>query len=396
MLILPLKPAVRYDLSLALAKWLDDDDLQVSFQPANPLQFILPKPDFSSTACRQDLIRLQSLRNCISDCILKPGSHVHALEERALEDLQEYHAVLLEFEKRGFPTIDDDTIPIHIVWKDAFHQSQQEEHATLIWERACTMFNIVALLTQKAHDTSVTDRESCKQAVGYCQQAASLLSILRELTSSQQLRPFATVDLSDGMLQFWEKVLIAHAQDFIYRMASLAPASTDPGQQHNTLAKLAQSTFLLFKQALTAAQDPRLESELPQQSQEWGAHCKAASMLAAAKAKYHQSVGYRVTAAWGKEIAALKDCQEKLEALRDFLKPLETTSTNYTNRECTAILPVVTDRLHEADRDNYKIYQEEIPSKLPEIEAKQLAKINPELPTHMLVPKIALFTNVKR
>jgi hypothetical protein len=270
------------------------------------------------------------------------------------------------------------------------------------------MFNIIALLTQKAHDSSVTDRESCKQAVGYCQQAATLLSILRELTSSQHLRPFATVDMSDGMLQFWEKVLLAQAQDFIYRMAALAHSTTstsDPGQQHNTLAKLAQSTFHLFKQALTAAQDPRLESELPQQSQEWGAYCKAASMLAAAKAKYHQSVGYRVTKAWGKEIAALRDCQEKLEALRNFLKSLETkqspessisTSTDHTHRECMAIAPAVSDRLRQVERDNYKIYQEEIPRHLPEIEAKQLAKINPQLPDHMLVPKKALFTNVQR
>lgn len=99
MLLLPLKPSVRYDLAAALAKWLDCDEQQVSFQPTHPLQLIVPKPEFRSAACRNELLRLQSLRNDVTDCFLKAYSHKHALEERALEDAAEYHAVLLEFER---------------------------------------------------------------------------------------------------------------------------------------------------------------------------------------------------------------------------------------------------------------------------------------------------------
>lgn len=402
MLILPLKAAVRYDLSTALAQWLDDASQQVSFQPMNPLQFILPKPDFGSAAVREELMRLQSLRNCLTDCLLKAGSHKAALDDNALPDGHEYHAVLLEFEKRGFPVTDDETTPLQLTWKGAF-SPQKETHATLIWDRACIAFNIAALLTQKAADCSVTDREECKQAVGYCQQAASVLMILRELCQSQV---FSTVDLSSSMLLFWETMLLAEAQTFIYRMASLAATGTtgggggDAGKQHGTLAVLSQSVKKLFAEALTTAQEPRLQSETPKQSAEWGAYCKSASMLAAAKADYHQSVVYRVgetSPQWGKEIAQLRDCEQKLKQCRDFIKTLDgpaAAAASYTKRECLAILPVVTDRLHEADADNYRTYHDEIPIHTAEIQPKQLAKLNPELPSTMTVPKKALFTHV--
>ena len=401
--MLPLKPAIRYDLGLALTYWLDDPNLQVSFQPSNPLQFILPKPDFTVAQCRDDLQRLQSLRNCLSDCLLKPDSHKNALANSALEDCQEYHAVLLEFEKRGFPTVDDETTPIHLAWKGAFVKTDdREKHATLVWDRACVTYNIAALWTQKAANCSPTDRDECKQAVGYCQQAACVLAILKELCQSEQ---FATVDLSGPMLTFWEKLLLAQAQTSIYRMASLAPppaaaaGSSDSNaagkKKHSTLAILSQSAYQLFTEALTAAQDPRLESEVPQPAKLWATYCKAVGMLAASKAEYHQSVVYRLDYQHGREIAQLRDCQEKLKECRDFIKNVDDqTAVGYTKRECLSILPVVTDRLHEADADNYRTYHEEIPHQLPDIAAKQLARPTPDLPAAMLVPQKELFMNV--
>jgi hypothetical protein len=58
-----------------------------------------------------------------------------------------------------------------------------------------------------------------------------------------------TVDLSNSMLLFWEKLSIAQAQNNIYRMAALAGDST----KHTTLAFHSKSTNKLFNEALTAA-----------------------------------------------------------------------------------------------------------------------------------------------
>ena len=387
MLVLPLRPAVRFDIHSALMQWLDSDE-QVSFQPANPLQFVLPKPDFSSDACREELIRLQSLRNCLSDVLLKPDSHKHALEEGGLEDCHEYHAALLEFEKRGFPTIDDHRNGVlALPWKGAW-APQQEKHATLIWDRANIIFNIVALMTSKAAECGVTDRMACKEAVGYCQTAASILVVLKELVQSQD---FGTVDMSQSMLLFWERYLLAEAQTFVYRMAALAKDDA----KHSSLSCLAQSSHKLFSEALSAAQDPRLESEVPRQEKIWGAYCKTHSMLSSAKAEYHQAVVHRVAHEWGKEIARLRECIDKFEACSSFIKSLDDDSiVSYAKRECSAILPVVKDRLAEADKDNYQIYQDEIPKTVGELTAKQLVKNTGGLPQTMLVPKKPLFVNL--
>ena len=389
MLVLQLKPAVRYDIMAALAQWLDSDH-HISFDNLrNPLQFVLPKPEFSSVACREELLRLQALRNSLSDTLLKPSSHKSAMEEGAFEDLHEYHATLLEFEKRGFPTVDDELTGIRLAWKGAY-APQIEKHSTLLWDRANTVFNICALLTCRAAQASPTDRDQCKQAVSYCQTAASLLAVLKQMVEPED---FSTVDLSNSMLNFWERLLLAQAQSFIYRMASLAT-----GANHSTLSVISQSAYDLFNQALSAAQDPRLVSEMPRQAQnEWAPYCKANSMLAAAKAEYHQAVVHRLAHEWGKEIARLAQCHEKFTACSDFCRSVDSDGdsvVSYTKRECSAILPVVHDRLVEVKEDNYKIYQDTVPKELPEIEPKQLAKITEVLPESMLVPKKTLFANI--
>jgi hypothetical protein len=388
MLVLPLKPAVRFDLQNALALWLDNSDQQVTFEPANPLQFVVPKPEFSAFFCRDDLVRLQSLRNCVADALLKSGSHKSALEENALADCHEYHAALLQFEKQGFPTLDDDHNGVVLTWKGAFASTQQEKHGTLIWDRAVIMFNIAALETSVAAECSPTDRAACKKAVGHCQTAAGLLGILRQLVESQD---FATVDLSNSMLIFWEKLSIAVAQTNIYRMAALAGDSA----KHTTLAYLSKSAYNLFNEALTAAQEPRLLSEVPKQAEEWGAYCKAQSMLAAGKATYHCAVTNRLAHEHGKEIARLAECATKLESLQAFCKTLDSDGvTSYARRECAAYLPLVKDRLDQAERDNHNIYQEKVPLSVPDIEAKQLARAVVGLPSTMMVPSKALFVNL--
>ena len=395
MLILPLKPAVRAELQNTLGTWLDSDEQQASFDVmtssfsnnSDPLPFVMPKPDFSSAACRKDLMRLQSLRNCLSDTFLKAQSHKAALEESAMTDAYEYHAALLEFEKRGFPTTDDSHNGLVLVWKGAWPPHKAEQHATLLWDRACVTYNIVALLTSRAADCSLTDRAACKQAVGHYQTAAGILTVLIDFCASQN---FATVDLSTAMLQFWRAYCLAEGQTFVYRMAAMA---TDA--KHATLAYLAQSAFGLWNDALRMAQEPRLESEVATAAKEWATYCKANAMMAAAKAQYHMAVVHRLEHQWGAELARLRECLEKLNACHDFLKSVAGDGVvDYTRRECQAIRPVVQDRRTEADKDNYNIYQDKIPESNPDIPAKQLIKDSGGYTAAMLTPSTPLFVGL--
>ena len=387
MLILPLKPAVRADVQNTLGTWLDSDDQQTSFESSNPLQFVVPKPEFGSAACRNDLVRLQSLRNCLSDTFLKAQSHKAALEENALPEAYEYHAALLEFEKRGFPTLDDAHNGLALTWKGAWPPHKSEQHATLLWDRACVTYNIVALLTAQAAECSLSDREACKRAVGLYQNAAGILSILCDFCASQD---FATVDLSQAMLQFWLAYCMAEGQTYVYRMASLAADA-----KHATLAYLAQAAFNLWNDALQKAKDPRLESEVTSDAKAWATYAKANALMASAKSQYHMAVVHRLAHAWGQELGRLKECIDKLNACQDFLKTVAGESVvDYTKRECNAICPVVKDRWTEAEKDNYNIYQDDVPKVNPEIPAKQLIKDSGGYIAPMLTTSRALFVGL--
>lgn len=363
--------------------------------------------------CRQDLVRLASLRNCLSEALLKSLSHAAALKEGALEDSHEYHAALLEFERRGFPTLDDEHNGLQLKWKAAWAPGEavHESHGHLLWDRSCVTFNIVALLSFQVSQLRLQERDDCKTGVGLCQQAASILETLIELVSSQD---FATVDLSGAMLQFWKAFFLAHGQSLVYRMASLGTG----GSNHGSLSGLSQSAYLLFNDALTKAQDARLQSEVPKQSKQWATYCKAQAMMAAAKAEYHQAVVHRLAHQHGFEIVRLRQSLLKLKACEEFLTTLQQQQqqqakskskeaaailleaeelyhiVEFTHRECQVILPVVQDRLKDIERDNRMIYNEEVPAQVPDIEGKQLIKSSLGYPPSMLVPKKKLFVGL--
>ncbi|CAB9526189.1 Rhophilin, Rho GTPase binding protein (Partial), partial [Seminavis robusta] len=388
----PLKSPVYYDLQTSLGNWLDSDQ-EVSFQSSgngDDPPMVLPKPPFTSQQCRTELLRLHSLRKCLSNSILKPHSHKAALEENALEDSMEYHAALLEFEQRGFPTLDDENNELELVWKAAF-SPQKEGHHTLVWDRACCLWNIAALYSQKIltlAENYAEERDAQKQIIQYSQTAASLLNILGQLVSSDENMDLATVEMSKPMITFWEKWFLAQAQSTIPKIADQS--------KHSILAALHASTHQLFNEALACAQDPRLQSEVPRFAKEWGAYCKAQSMLSSAKAEYHMALAHRTTQQWGHELARLKTCWQKLQEAHKFLEAAsEEQSLIGIRRQVDTYLPFVENRYQQAHTDNTTVYQDEVPASLPDVEPKQLAKLNGgTLPEPMTNPKVKLFVNL--
>ena len=440
LLYLPLKPPVRYDLVQPLADWLDDDTTQSGFgggssNVANDsVQWVVPKPTFCSVECRTELLRIAALRNCLAEHL--QDSHHSALDHEMLRDCQDYHATLLEFEKRGFPTkmssSDFDeicnggdgggtggtTTSVNLTWRGAFSKTQHEMHHSLVWDRICTLWNIAALQSAKASfDSDPKSKDGLKIAISYLQQAASNLTVCRQIVSSQiesDEDVISTVDVSLPMLEFWETMCLAQAQSCIYRMANLGGGSV---RNHTTLAYLVQGAAPLYNDALKLAQDPRLQSEVPQQCQDWAAQCKAQSLLCQARAHFHMSIEHRLSkTAYGKEIAHL---QRTLSILREASALCNATQVL---KEATKILPSLTsknkdeyspmaaaaatiqpdidnltrlanDRLHQADIDNCNIYMEAIPPQedLPEIRSQTMVKRDLPMPPEMLTPRIKLF-----
>lgn len=423
---LPFKIPVRYDLIQPLANWLDDDESQVAFDSgggssynysntidAAPAMFI-PKPTYNSVQCRSELLRIAALRNCLSEALM--DSHRSALEEhQMLRDCQDYHATLLEFEKRGFPTGGtDDENGIDLTWRGGFCDGELETHHTLLWDRACTLWNLAALRSAAAAfqlgDKDELTKEDLKAAISNLQQAASHLQLCKQLLEfSRENDCISTVDLSLPMLQFWEKLLLAQAQTCIYKMANLGGSAV---RNHTTLAYLIQGAAPLYNEALTLAQDPRLQSELPDECRDWAAHCKAKSLLCQARAYFHVSIGHRLSqTAHGAELARLKQAVAALEEVLRFCKstqvlkeavsavngrahttPIaETVST--IQPEAEGLLRLASDRFKAADRDNRTVYLDNIPKEgdLPEIRAQTMVKTDLPLPEDMVTARANLF-----
>lgn len=451
LLYLPLKVPVRLDLVQPLSRWLDDDDCQTGFgggggdddtaAPGGPgAVWAIPKPSFTSVQCRTELLRVAALRNCLSEHL--QDSHRAALEGGMLKDCQDYHATCLEFEKRGFPTGEEDGSSntsgsnggghnhgIDLTWKGAFGTKQQETHHTLLWDRACTLWNVAALRSAvAAFDGDATTANGLKLAISHLQQAASHLSLCRQLMDSQD-GYVSTVDLSKPMLSLWEKICLAQAQVCVYKLANLGGSSGGTGtggtavvRNHTTLAYLIQGAAPLYNEALALAQDNRLKSEVPTPCGEWAAHCKAMSLLCQGRAHLHVSIDHRMSGSdnYGKEIARLR---QAASTFRDVLKFCQATQvlkeaagvvvgTRTTTRgggkevvspmaaaaatiqpEVEGLLRLVEDRLNAAERDNSTIYMESVPqpSELPEIRAQTMVKTDLPLPDEMLQPRVSLF-----
>jgi hypothetical protein len=415
-LLFPVKVPPRYDLVKPLASWLDNSELQTEFKGDDPMQFVLPKPEYSSTACRSELLRLAALRNCLSESLLDVSSSgannnvshggggdgtmmellVSEAHSQALKDSYEYHATLLAFERQGFPSDisskNEERNGINLTWKGAFAKAQQEVHYSLIWDRACTMWNIASLECTVAASSDLSTKEGCKAAIAKCQSAASCLTLLKDLIDATgSIDTYETVDLSQPMISFWETLLLAQGQVCIYKLANLG----DTVRQHSVLAYLAKGAAVLYNTALQQAQDPRLQSEVPKPSQKWAAHVKIQSMIHSAKAEFHCAVDHRMQQQWGLELARLRQCGEYLDSCLEFITSAESSLRTTILPEVQALAKLAKDRLFKANAENLAIYQESIPRTVSEIPPKQMVKINPNLPETMLVPQVKLFQNIR-
>lgn len=110
MLVIPLKVTKRYDMSPPLSAWIDDNkNLKAT-----------------SHHCKEDLLRLSSIRNCISSSICQYYAHKKAISDNAMKDSIEYHAILLECENLGFPVKENLGVSkMKISWDCAFQRGGQ-------------------------------------------------------------------------------------------------------------------------------------------------------------------------------------------------------------------------------------------------------------------------------
>lgn len=376
LIVLPLKTSRRYDLSRPLTLWVDN------FHP-----FIQP------AMVREDLIRLASLRNCLTEAIGTPyHGHEAAIANRAIPDLHEYHACLLACceQPANFPSIESNAesngahvADLKLSWKSAFQnlddEPQEMVRANLTYERCCVLWNVAALESYCAavHEDWRTKDGRAAALKRYGVAAAILKHIrLNLMDNATGESGYCSPDFSPQCLKMCERLMLAQGQMACYEAAKVRSlTATQP--MHQLLAKLAVSVADYYNQVLIASQDNEILGFLKNTSLSYGAHAKTMSMLFQSRSQYLESMSDKSKRAFGYEIVRLKRVHSMCtDGLNFITKNSNHTATegNLGNiRQSLELLKrVANERQIAAEKDNQDIFHDDI------VDFRQLPIIQPQ------------------
>ena len=362
LIVLPLKTSKRYDISRPLTLWIQN------FHPYLEPYMI-----------RDDLIRLASIRNCLTDALGTPyHGHEAALSDRAMPDLQEYHACLLACEARNFPKSEEDAnktgatnVNLQLSWKSAFTHVDEELdpiiRANLTYERCCVLWNIAALESYCAavHDDWKTKEGRASALKRYGVAAAILKHIRIDLIEDANIDDdVSSADLTPQCLHMCERLMLAQGQMACYEAAKVRCLTANP-PMHQLLAKLAVGAADFYNQVLKASQDNEMLGHLPNTSRSYGAHAKVMSMLFQARSQYLESLSDRSKRSFGREIVRLGQVDTMCTEGHDFVcgfKADITTEGNLGNIKQTFELlrRTALERKSIVEKDNYTIFHDDV------------------------------------
>jgi len=293
----------------------------------------------------------------------------------------EYHACLLEAEKRGFPTVDDAMVgakELKISWNCAFGEEEPIVRSNVRYERACVLFDVASLQSFMGATEDISTKEGRSKATKMFGMAATTFGHLRrELMDGECRDENPSADLSSPALRMCEHINLAQGQYCAYEAATNRPT-----QLHGLLGKIAAATADLYGSALEYSQDPILKARLPDTSKSYGAHLKTMSIYFRAKAEHHQSQVCKAGHSYAEEIARLRfvqSCcddalkyQSETSVLASSTGAIRTTGQGVAlARDIDHLRRVVSGRKDAVEKENREIYMEII------IDHKDLEEIVP-------------------
>jgi len=369
LIIIPLKATKQYEIRAPLAKWVDSSN-----------------PYITSEQVRDDLVRLSSLRNCLTArSICTSYSHSAAIAARGMEDCMEYHACLLEAEERGFPTVDDAMVgakELKLSWNSAFGEEEPIVRSNVRYERACVLFNVASLQSYIGSMQDMSNKEGRAKAINMFGSAATTFGHIRlALMDGESKDENPSADLSPPALLMSEYINLAQGQYCAYEAATNRPT-----QLHGLLRKIAAAAADLYGSALEHSQNPILKARLPDTSKSYGAHLKTMSIYFRARAEFHQSQVCNAEHSYAQEISRLRFaescCDDALKYQNETLALASSTGAIRTTgqgvalaRDINHLRKVINGRKVSAEKENREIYMEIIP------DFKDLEEI---VPTNMM------------
>jgi len=366
--VIPLKSTKNIPLQESLAKWIDTSH-----------------PHYSSFQCKEDLKRLHSLHSdLVSSISTSDSGHPFALSTHGLEDLVEYHACLVECERREFPTCGryaqvngSVDARLEFWWKDAFVSNDGHDENSLTvaskshfhYERACVLWNIAALYTYRASQQDWSTKEGRTVVHLSYLLAARIFHHIRTVLLKETSHASLTSDLSPGSLSMCQSICLSQGQLCAYEALKIR-LGQDPLSipTHALLSKVAAGVAQHYDDALTFSQDSLVKDQLSNTSKKYGKHCKSVSMLFWARAEYLISRVACLKSQFGIEIARLRKVESMCREGLDFVGGGSGSMTLYgplslgnVGTSLQTLLKTVLQRKNVVSKENDSIYHETVP-----------------------------------
>lgn len=256
---------------------------------------------------------------------------------------------------------------------------------SLVFERACVLFNLAALYSQLANSEDRSTPDGIKRATANFQFAAGALSYLKSSVLPKLVVPHDEdypVDLTEGFIVGMELLMLSQAQECSWQLARL-------NQYKNSLvAKIAARTSELYGsayEALTQA-SPSVKSVFPS---DWLPHIQVKSLHFIAVSQFRKSLDEIESGNnYGIELARLGIAQEHVKRAFDIARRGKVSTP--VLQDTQSFMEIVEKAVVRAQRDNDLIYHQDVPaaSSLPQIQGTNLARTT--VPPGLLRPEETL------
>ncbi|KAJ3520410.1 hypothetical protein NMY22_g12771 [Coprinellus aureogranulatus] len=337
---IPFKKTYQIDIKAATANFI------TNYAGAHPEEF------------KDDIREWQHLRD------EGTGGMVH---ENKVQSALLYHAQLVSI----LAKLPND-IQLSIPYAPAFNpETIPVSLNSLIFERACVLFNLAALYSQLATREDRSSAEGIKRATTNYQLAAGTLSYLKTTVLPKLVVPHDEdypVDLSEGFISGMELLMLSQAQECSWQLARL-------NQYKNSLiAKIAARVAELYESAYEAFThaSPSVKGHLPS---DWLPHIQVKSLHFTAVAQFRKSKDEIESGSnYGAELARLYIAQENVKKAYDIARRGKVSA--HVLQDTQSLMEGVEKDVVRAQRDNDLIYHKDVPaaSSLPEIQGTNIAK----------------------
>eukprot|EP00752_Nemacystus_decipiens_P018228 g16356.t1 len=297
----------------------------------------------------EDLKELQGVRETATQVERPSGAGRDALLR---------YAAQLEALEPVFP-VSETEVRVGFKWGDSFNPNKKSTQSTLLFERACVLYNLGAHESRSASEEDRSTEAGLKAACHRFQEAAGIFQHVREKVVGG-LVGTVTQDLIPDGLGAASTLMLAQAQACFYEKAVKDRARTK--LKPAIIAKLAAKAGEFYTQTLGFMHGPNLAPGL---DKSWPAHVEFQSISFSAAACYWESVSLHDVAeetgsGYGVEIAQLQKSSGLLEQAFK-LAHRNSLSTTFTTSAET-LKGTITKALASRSKDNSTIYLEPVPS----------------------------------